>query len=155
MAPQSIPTVTADTTVNADPDTLYRLITDLPTLAALAEETTAMRWTKGDSVRPGAVFKGTNRNGSRSWTTTCTVTEAEPGRVFAWDVRSGFVPIAHWRYEITPGDNDCRVTESMWDHRPGWFRGIASRATGVYDRESANADHIRMTLQRLKARAEA
>jgi hypothetical protein len=155
MAPRSIPTVTADITVDAHPNTLYSLITDLPTLAELAEETTAMRWTKGDSVRPGAVFKGTNRNGNRSWTTTCTVTEAEPGRVFAWDVRSGIIPISHWRYEFTPGENNCRVTESTWDRRPGWFRGIGARATGVPDRDSANADHIRMTLQRLKARAEA
>ena len=51
---------------NARPEALYSLITDLPTLAELAEETTAMRWTKGDSARPGAVFKGSNRNGRHS-----------------------------------------------------------------------------------------
>jgi hypothetical protein len=50
----------AEVTTNADPDTMYHLITDLPTLASLAEEAAAMEWRKGDAVRPGAVFKGHN-----------------------------------------------------------------------------------------------
>jgi hypothetical protein len=46
------------------------------------------------------------------------------------------------------------VTESTWDRRPGWFRKVAGRATGVSDRAAANTEHIRLTLQRLKRRAE-
>ncbi|ULE34855.1 SRPBCC family protein [Mycobacterium sp. IDR2000157661] len=145
-----------DITIDADPDAVYRLITDLPTLASLAEEADAMQWRKGDAARPGAVFRGHNRNGSRTWNTMCTVTEADPGRVFAFDVRSGVIPVAHWRYAITAtGDGGCRVTESTWDRRPGWFRVPAGWATGVKDRASANSEHIRRTLQRLKEKAEA
>ena len=77
----------AEVAIDADADAVYRLITDLPTLASLAEENEAMEWRKGGEATPGAVFKGTNRNGSHRWTTTCTVTDAEPGRVFAFDVR--------------------------------------------------------------------
>jgi hypothetical protein len=47
----------AEVTIDADADTVYHLITDLPTLASLAEEARAMEWRKGDAVRPGAVFK--------------------------------------------------------------------------------------------------
>ena len=36
---------------------MYHLVTDLATLASLAEEATAMSWRKGDAARPGAVFK--------------------------------------------------------------------------------------------------
>jgi uncharacterized protein YndB with AHSA1/START domain len=146
----------AEVTIDAAADTVYRLITDLPTLASLAEEAGAMQWRKGDAARPGAVFRGHNRNGSRTWSTTCTVTDAEPGRVFAFDVRSAVIPVAHWRYDIasTP-DGACRVTESTWDRRPGWFRVPAGWATGVKDRSAANSDHIRRTLQRLKEKAEA
>ncbi len=154
MAPQGSPAASADVSINASPDTVYDLITDLPTMAELAEETTSISWHKGDSVRPGAVFKGTNRNGSRSWTTKCTVTEAEPGRVFAFDVHSAVIPVAHWRYEISPAEGGCLVTESTWDRRPGWFRTVAGYATGVHDRVSANTDNIKATLHRLKARAE-
>lgn len=147
-------TVTAGLTVAAAPETVYALITDLPELAELAEETTAMQWVSGDSARPGAVFKGSNRNGRHRWTTTCTVAAATPGRVFSWDVTSGPVRIARWRYDIEPAGTGCRVTESMWDQRPWWLRRVAVLLTGISDRESANADHIRVTLQRLKARAE-
>lgn len=154
MAAREAPTATADITIDAGPDTVYGLITDLTTLAELADETVAMTWRKGDSARPGAVFRGSNRNGARSWNTTCTVTAAEPGRTFAFDVRSAVIPVAHWRYDITAVDGGCRVTESTWDRRPGWFRGIAGYATGVKDRTAANAEHIAATLQRLKECAE-
>ncbi len=149
------PNATVTVTVNADPQAVYRLITDLSTMAELAEETTRLRWSKGDRAVPGASFKGTNRNGFRRWTTTCTVTDAEAGQRFAFEVRHIVVPVARWEYSIIPSDDGCTVTESTWDRRPGWFKGIAGRATGVPDRARANARHIETTLERLKARAEA
>jgi hypothetical protein len=147
--------VTAGVQIDARPEVVYRLLTDLPTLASLAEEAVAMEWRKGDGVRPGAVFVGRNENGGRRWSTTCTVTDAEPGRVFAFDVRYAVLPIARWQYDIVSADGGCRVTESTWDRRPGWFRKLAGKSTGVPDRAAANAEHIRLTLHRLKARAEA
>ncbi|HZQ33011.1 MAG TPA: SRPBCC family protein [Mycobacterium sp.] len=148
------PSAGADVTINADPDAVYALITDLPTLASLGEEVAAMEWRKGNSAAPGAVFKGHNRNGSKQWSTTCTVTDADPGRVFAFDVKHTVLPIAHWRYDIEPVDGGCRVIERTWDRRPAWFRKPAGLATGVKDREAANTAHIEATLQRLKAKAE-
>ena len=146
---------TAEVTIGADPARVYGLITDLPTLASLAEEAVAMRWRKGDGAATGAVFKGTNRNGFHRWTTTCTVTNADPGRAFAFDVSYFGVPVAHWRYDIAAENGGCRVTEGTWDRRPGWFVKPGGLATGVTDRNSANAEHIKLTLQRLKDRAEA
>ncbi len=147
--------LSATVEIDAGPDVVYGLITDLPTLASLAEEAVAMEWRKGDAVRPGAVFAGHNENGARRWTTKCTVTDAEPGRLFAFDVRHTVIPIARWQYDIVPSGGGCRVTESTWDRRPGWFRKLAGRATGVTDRAAANTEHIQLTLQRLKQRAEA
>jgi Polyketide cyclase / dehydrase and lipid transport len=147
--------VTDSVRIDARPEAVYDLITDLPTLASLAEEAVGMEWRKGDAVRRGAVFVGRNENGARRWTTKCTVTDAEPGRVFAFDVRYTVIPIARWQYDIVPVDGGCQVTESTWDRRPAWFRKIAPTATGVADRSAANTEHIRLTLQRLKQRAEA
>ena len=147
-------TARASVTIAAPPGAVYALITDLPTMAAIGEEVTEMQWRSGDGARPGAVFKGRNRNGRRTWTTTCTVTDAEPGRTFAFDVKSVVIPVAHWRYDLAATDGGCTVTESTWDRRPGWFRKPGGMATGVMDRDSANAEHIRLTLERLKARAE-
>jgi hypothetical protein len=145
----------AEVRINADPDTVYHLITDLPTLASLAEEAEAMEWRKGDAARPGAVFKGHNRNGSRRWTTVCTVTDAQPGQAFAFDVKTAIVvPVAHWRYDIELVDGGCKVTERTWDRRPGWMQKPAALTTGVRDRTAANAEHIKLTLARLKEKAE-
>lgn len=146
---------TADIGVEADPDAIYRLVTDLPTLTSLAVEPVAMRWVKGDSARPGAVFRGKNRNGLRRWSTTCTVSDADPGRVFAFDVDFMGIPVSHWRYDIAPVEAGCSVTERMWDRRPGWFVGLGGLATGVSNRQEANGEHMRLTLERLKVRAEA
>ncbi|MGO8771871.1 SRPBCC family protein [Mycobacterium sp.] len=149
------PDVAATVEIDARPDVVYGLITDLPTLASLAEEAVAMEWRKGDAVRPGAVFTGHNENGGRRWKTKCTVTDADPGRRFGFEVRHTVVPIARWQYDIEDADGGCRVTESTWDRRPGWFRKVAGKSTGVADRPAANAEHIRLTLERLKQRAEA
>jgi Polyketide cyclase / dehydrase and lipid transport len=100
------------------------------------------------------VFKGHNRNGVFRWSTTCTVTAADPGRAFAFDVRYLGVPVAHWRYDIVAQGGGCRVTERTWDRRPGWFRKAGWIGTGVRDRGAANAEHIKLTLQRLKDKAE-
>ncbi|CAM4268669.1 Polyketide cyclase / dehydrase and lipid transport [Mycobacterium basiliense] len=149
------PSVAATIQIGASPQRVYGLITDLPTLASLAEEAVAMQLRKGDGIHAGAVFVGHNKNGGRRWKTTCTVTDAEPGRIFAFDVRSAMIPVSRWQYDLVTTDGGCRVTESTWDRRPGWFRKIARMATGVKDRAAANAEHIQTTLQRLKQRAEA
>jgi Polyketide cyclase / dehydrase and lipid transport len=155
MTQPNAPTAGAEVTIDADPDAVYALITDLPTLASLGDEITTMQWRKGTSAQPGAVFKGHNRNGGRRWATTCTVTDADPGRVFAFDVRHTVFPISHWRYDIEPMDGGgCRVTERTWDQRPGWFKKPAGLSTGVPDRAAANAAHIKATLDRLKEKAE-
>src|ERR1700758_2937250 len=135
----SAPCVSASVHIDARPEVVYDPITDLPTLASLAEEAVAMEWRKGDSACQGAVFLGHNENGSRRWTTKCTVIDAQPGRVFAFDVRYTVLPIARWQYDIADADGGCRVTESTWDRRPGWFRRVGGMATGVSDRTSANA----------------
>lgn len=154
MATSGPASASAEVSIAATPEAVYALITDLPTLAALAEETHAMEWVSGTAAAPGAVFKGRNRNGAKKWTTKCTVTTAQPGRTFAFDVRSTGLPIAHWRYDITAAEGGCVVTEQTWDRRPGWFIPLAGLATGVSDRGSANAEHIKVTLARLKAMAE-
>jgi hypothetical protein len=142
--------------IAATPARVYALITDLTELATLADETETMRWVRGSAAVPQAVFRGANRNGRHRWTTTCTVTHAEAGHTFAFDV--SYPPglsISRWQYDIEPTRAGCRVTETTWDRRPSWFAAISGLGTGVKDRGAANQAHIDATLTRLKARAEA
>jgi hypothetical protein len=151
---KAIKAVSGDITIAADPAAVYALITDLDVLAEVAAETETMTWTKGVAAQPGAVFTGRNRHGGKTWSTTCTVTDARPHTAFEFEVRSLVIPVARWRYDIAETDGGCVVTESTMDLRPGWFRPITVLATGVKDRAAANAEHIATTLERLKARAE-
>ena len=63
-------------------------------------------------------------------------------------------PIARWRYEVTPTADGCTVVESMWDRRSPLLKSTAHLLTGIRDRVGANEEHMRVTLERLKARAE-
>ena len=61
MCDSETASVQAEVSINAAPDRVYALVTDLPTLASLAEEARAMEWREGDAAGPGAVFKGHKR----------------------------------------------------------------------------------------------
>jgi len=149
----STPDATGHVEVAASADDAYALITDLDRFATVTAEAVAMQWTSGDAAAAGAVFKGRNRNGVRRWSTACTVVEAVPGTRFSFDVTSlgGLIKVARWQYDIeSTGPTSCRIVESTWDHRPGWFVKPAGLATGVSDRPSGNAANIEATLGRLK-----
>lgn len=150
------PSASGQIEITASPETVFGLITDLSTLTACAEETAKMSWVRGKSAEVGAKFKGKNRNGWRRWSTVATITDVQPGSRFTFDVHAmGSLPVARWQYDIEPVGGGCRVTESTWDRRPGWFKKPAGLLTGIPDRTGANAAHIQATLQRLKQHAEA
>lgn len=146
-------TASASVEVAAGAETAYAVLTDLDALADLAEETESMVWKRGAAPRPGAVFTGANRNGARTWSTTCRVTHAEPGRRFGFEVSAGPLRIARWQYDLEDlGPDRCRVTESTWDRRPGWFKRPGGWLTGVQDRDRISQEHIEATLARLQDR---
>jgi len=150
------PGATGRIRIEAAPEQVYELVSDPGVLAALAEEYSDFRWLDG-STGPavGARFRGTNRNGLRRWSTTSTITDADPGTRFAFEVRvAGRIPVSRWQYDITPDGGGCVVTERTWDQRPGWFRAPSAVATGVHRRDDRNRTNIATTLRRLKERAE-
>jgi polyketide cyclase/dehydrase/lipid transport protein len=150
------PSASAQVEIAAPAEEIYALVSDLPGMGRLAEENRGGSWLGGlRSPVVGARFRGHNRRGWRRWSTTVTVTDADPGRRFAFDVRSLGLPIARWEYAIEPVDGGCRVTESTWDRRPSWFRPIGGFATGAMNRAEVNQHNIERTLARLKASAEA
>ncbi len=149
------PDATGRIAVAAPPERVYALVTDLRALAELGEEVRAHRWVGQPGAVVGARFRGSNRRGARRWRTTARVTAADPGRCFAFEVRSGPLPVLVWRYDIRAvADGGCLVVESTWDRRPRWFRGPTVLATGVRERTAVNDHNIARTLTRLKERAE-
>ena len=133
---------------------VYDMVSDLPRMGEWSPENTGGTWRKGATgPAVGAQFRGTNRNGLAFWTTSVTVTAADAGRRFAFDVDFLGVPISTWEYTFDDAPGGCVVTEQWTDRRPGWMR-VTSIATGVRDRTSHNRQNMQATLTKLKAAAE-
>lgn len=150
------PLATGEVSIDASPDEVYRVVSDPTAMVGLAEEVYKARWLGGATeAAVGAWFSGSNRNGWHRWITHALVTEAQPGRRFAYRVRTPFfVPISRWEYDITPVGAGCRVAVTNWLRVPRWFVPMAILITGEPDRAGTNRANIATTLRRLKAHVE-
>ncbi|MCU1600817.1 MAG: hypothetical protein JWO22_1526 [Frankiales bacterium] len=152
-------TVSRTVHVDAPATKVWELVSDLPAMGRLSPENTGGSW-RGGATGPavGATFKGSNRNGSRRWSTTVRVLRCEPGTTFAFAVSSvAGIPVSEWSYDIeAAGDGACEVTETWTDRRPGWFKKPAGLVTGVMSRDDGStAENLEKTLAAVKALAEA
>jgi hypothetical protein len=151
----------ADVTVRAEvaapAEAIYDLVADMPGMGRWSPECERVEWTRGTTgPGVGATFTGHNRNGRRSWSTHGTVTVADRGREFAFEVRSVFnLPVSRWSYRFEPaGLGLCAVVESTEDRRGRFMKTLGRLATGVGDRAERNRQTMTTTLERLRVAAE-
>jgi uncharacterized protein YndB with AHSA1/START domain len=144
------------TEIAAPPETVWGLVSDLTQMGKWSPENEGVEWMKGAAgPAVGVTFKGTNRHGSKTWTTHGRIIEATPNRSFAFLVNVGPFKVAEWRYELVPTPTGCRVTESTVDHRGAVARYVGKLATGIGDRDAHNRATMEQTLERLRVAAEA
>ncbi len=149
-----VTTVRSSIDIAASPARVWALVSDLPRMGRFSPENTGGVWQRGGGPVHGAVFRGTNAQGRRRWSTTCTVVRAEPGTAFAFEVRAGGLPVAQWSYELTPTASGCTLTET-WEDRRGWLvTRLGALTTGVQDRATFTSKSIAHTLAAVKAAAE-
>jgi uncharacterized protein YndB with AHSA1/START domain len=141
--------------IAADPEIVYKLVSDVTRMGEWSPETTSCRWLDGASGPVvGARFRGTNARGLARWSTTCTVTAADPEREFSFSVAFGPIPISLWSYTFTPTDTGCDVTESWVDKRALWMKLGSPAVMAIVDRGKHNAAGMEKTLAALKTAAE-
>ena len=145
--------------VDAPPRRVWALVTDVEHMGQLSPECVGGEWLDGaTALEVGARFRGHNRRGEVTWSTTCEVVEVEPNRVFAFAVGGAARPSCTWRYELEPrrGGRTTRVTESFELPRPlGAFRRFVTRSSiKVTDREADLVHGMERTLAALKSLAE-
>ena len=150
-----MPEISVEEDIEASPEKLYELVSDVTRMGDWSPETTSCRWL-GQATGPavGAKFRGSNRSGWRRWSTTCTVVEADPGRAFAFEVKAGPFPVAKWSYEFAPTATGCIVTERWTDMRTGWMVRVSPVVTGVGDRPGHNREGMERTLAALRRAGE-
>jgi hypothetical protein len=144
---------------------VYAAVANLRRMGEWSPEVFAT-WVRGRAVRPGTRFVGFNRIGWRVWFTTCQVSAAVPGEVFAFRVTSFGVPVALWGYRFEdvspdPSEPRTRLTE-YWedqrrDHRGAGFVSLLGKVfTGVpaERRAEVNRGGMRATLDRIRTAVE-
>jgi uncharacterized protein YndB with AHSA1/START domain len=142
--------------IKAPAETVWALVSDLPRMGEWSPENDGGDWLKGATKAvPGAKFKGANTNGDKSWTTTATIIDADPGRRLSFRVAVGVIKVAQWSYTFEPTDEGCAVTETWTDQRNGLVRKLSKRTSGVVDRAEHNREGMEYTLARLAKAAEA
>ncbi len=134
---------------------VWAMVSDVTRVGEWSPETVSAEWLKG-ATGPvvGARFTGTNRNEKKSWKTTCTVTESEPGKRFAFAVTVGLIRVARWSYRIDGEGESCTVTETWTDQRAWLARKLGGPISGVSDRAEHNRAGMVATLDRLAVVAE-
>lgn len=100
--------------VNAPPDELYEMVSDVRRMGEWSPETVQCKWIGGSTgPTPGARFKGTNKRGVFRWSTKPEVVVAERGREFSF-VTKGRGPSTKWTYHFEPApDGGTFLVESF------------------------------------------
>lgn len=105
---------TASVEIEASPESVYAILTDLSRISELSPECYKSEWEDGATgPTVGAKFRGYNRNGGNEWDVGCVVVAATPGEEWAFEVPADDGRNTVWRYEIESTASGCRVTESF------------------------------------------
>jgi uncharacterized protein YndB with AHSA1/START domain len=137
--------------IDAPPEAVYAAIADVTRMGEWSEECYGCEWHEGfEGPVIGAVFDGHNRTADHEWTTQGTVTEADPGRRFAFECSMYGVPYSTWAYQIEPTAGDCSVTEWTEDFRTEEALEFARKISGVDDRadRSRSAERNRRAMSK-------
>jgi len=136
--------ITVNRVIPATPEAVYAVISDVTSIGERSPESRGATW-----IQRGKRFMGYNRIGPfYHWGTLCTVTEATPGRTFAFHV--AWPSRTTWRYDLTAVDEGTLVIETMTKQQPQYapIRWIQS-AVGVDDRGTDLRKGMETTLKRL------
>jgi hypothetical protein len=136
--------------IDAAPDVVYGVVSDVTRMGEWSPETTACEWLDGATgPAVGARFKGKNKRGLVTWSTKPRVVAAEPGREFAFDVGTD----TRWTYRFDGDGAGTSLTESFEMLRDlRWYYRFADRwIMGIKDRRADLERGMAATLERIKA----
>jgi uncharacterized protein YndB with AHSA1/START domain len=140
--------------IEAPPATVYSVVSDVTRMGEWSPETYKCEWVDGATgPAVGARFKGNNKRGALRWSTRPDVVAADPGKEFAFEVKSD----VRWTYRFAPEGTGTVLTESFEMLRDlQWYYALVERwLMGVKDRKADLERSMAETLQRIKQSVEA
>ena len=145
--------------IDAPPETVYELISDVTRVGEWSPEGHRCEWLDGvTEPAVGVRFRGHNGRKWLRWGVSARITEAEPGKVFAFGTEP-FSPInkSHqtlWRYELEATGSGTTLKESF--HALWVLPLVVLLAFGGKKARLAQLEqNLETTLARIKAAAEA
>jgi uncharacterized protein YndB with AHSA1/START domain len=145
----------ASVTIEAAPERVWALITDITRMGEWSPECRGGRWSRGvTGPAVGARFVGFNAYGRLRWRTHCRVVECEEPRNFSFTVAENGMT---WGWRLEPDGAGTRLTQ--WRERTSRPNLLARAlvASGLLgnDREALMREGMERTLAAVKATAEA
>lgn len=103
--------------INASPETVWSLVTDMERYGEWSSENTGGYWRKNEDGVPGTgevgdEFVGINRRGDDEWKALVEIIVREENKAFAFVTGGSAMNLIHWRYDIEPTDSGTTLTES-------------------------------------------
>ena len=152
---QELTTDKASRYIEASPEALYALISDVTRTPEYSPEVVRCTWIKG-ATGPvvGARFKAINHAGRvPDWPNKPIVTVAEPAQTFAFERTEVGGGTIEWRYEFDAQGTGTLVTESYTVLKKvnalGWF--IIDTLAGLKDRRTDLQNGMTTSLERIAA----
>jgi hypothetical protein len=155
---QSLDHDTVSLRMQATPDTVYALVSDVTRTPEFSPEILECTWLDGATgPAVGARFKARNKVANRpAWHNKPVVTVAEPGRQFSFARTEPFGGTVEWTYAFEPDGDGTLVKESYAVtkqlHPIGWF--IIGVLFARKDRQTDLRGGMEQTLERLRTVAE-
>ncbi|MEZ5279109.1 MAG: SRPBCC family protein [Acidimicrobiales bacterium] len=139
--------------IDASPEAVYGLVSDLARMGEWSPESTGGAWRDGATGKAGDWFDGTNRAGDFEWTREVQVARAEPGRDFTFVAGGVENNRTWWSYEMAPTDTGTRLTEKWWvvNKPPAW---VERSHEAFLERAEQTLGAIQATLAAVKHTAE-
>jgi uncharacterized protein YndB with AHSA1/START domain len=111
---ESAEELSAEISINASPERVWDIVTDLERLPGIDASILSARWLDGATeARLGARFATDRvREGVGVWHAVSKIVEFVPGRLIEWTVESSIAPPAVCRFEIHPGDRATVVRQT-------------------------------------------
>jgi hypothetical protein len=155
---QNLTTDTVERYIEASPELLYDIVSDVTRTPELSPEVVKCTWVKGATgPAVGARFRAINSAGrGPDWPNWPVVVTADRGREFAFSRTEPFAGTLEWRYRFIPEGSGTRVVESYTVTKPvtivGWF--LIGTLSGLKDRSGDLRAGMTATLDRLATVAE-
>jgi len=129
------PTVELSSWIDADPDRVWNLISDIKLMPTLSNELQSVDWVEGaDGPRLGARFVGRNEHDAfGKWNTTSQIVAYDEPREFAWSVGDAEHPSSIWRFLLTPRDGGTNL--SYWMQMGPGRSGLSMAIDSMPDKE--------------------